>query len=83
MARIVEEGGAMSHPDYTHRTLYVGMHDGVCVLTSADAGQTWRQGAITPLAHAAARLTMSPTVPQRAYLAAMPNALGLRPSACR
>jgi hypothetical protein len=34
----------MSHSEYTHHTLYVGMHDGVCVLTSADAGQTWRQG---------------------------------------
>jgi photosystem II stability/assembly factor-like uncharacterized protein len=60
----------MSHSDYTHRTLYIGMHDGVCVLTSTDAGQTWRQGPITLLAHAAARLTVSPTVPQRAYLAA-------------
>jgi photosystem II stability/assembly factor-like uncharacterized protein len=60
----------MSHPDSTHRTLYVGMHDGVCVLTSTDMGQTWCQGPITSLAHAAARLTVSQTVPQRAYLAA-------------
>lgn len=60
----------MPYPDHTHRTLYVGMHDGVCALTSTDAGQTWHQGPITSLAHAAARLTVSPTVPRRAYLAA-------------
>ena len=50
--------------------LYVGMHDGVCVLTSGDDGRTWEQGAVTPLAHAAARLSVSPTEPHRAYLAA-------------
>jgi photosystem II stability/assembly factor-like uncharacterized protein len=52
------------------RTLYVGMHDGVCTVTTSDGGQTWRQGTITPLAHAAARLSVSPTDAQRAYLAA-------------
>ena len=35
--------------------LYVGMHDGVCTVTSSDGGETWQQGRITPLAHAAAR----------------------------
>ncbi len=50
----------------THRKLYVGMHDGVCVVTSSDAGRTWKQGQVTPLAHAAARLTASPNNPQRA-----------------
>ena len=52
------------------RKLYVGMHDGVCVVTSSDAGRTWKQGQVTPLAHAAARLTVSGTNSQRAYLAA-------------
>lgn len=52
------------------RTIYVGMHDGVCTVTTTDGGQTWRQGPITPLAHAAARLSVSPAVPHRAYLAA-------------
>ena len=52
------------------RTLYVGMHDGVCALHNTDAGQTWQQGPVTPLAHAAARLSTSAAAPQRAYLAA-------------
>ena len=52
------------------RKLYVGTHDGVCTLTSADGGLTWEQGKVTPLAHAAARLTASATEPNRAYLAA-------------
>ena len=52
------------------RTIYVGMHDGVCAVSSADGGKTWRQGPITPLAHAAARLAASAAQPQRAYLAA-------------
>ena len=52
------------------RKLYVGMHDGVCALSSTDAGKTWQQGQVTPLAHAAARLSTSATAPQRAYLAA-------------
>ena len=53
-----------------HRKLYVGTHDGVCTVTSADGGLTWEQGKVTPLAHAAARLTASATEPNRAYLAA-------------
>ena len=57
-----------AHSD--HHKLYVGMHDGVCTVTSSDGGQTWQQGQVTPLAHAAARLTVSPTEPQCAYLAA-------------
>ena len=52
------------------KRIYVGMHDGVCAVTSADGGKTWQQGPITPLAHAAARLTASPAAPRRAYLAA-------------
>ena len=52
------------------KRLYIGMHDGVCAVTSADAGATWQQQPITPLAHAAARLTASAATPQRAYLAA-------------
>ncbi len=52
------------------KRVYVGMHDGVCAVTSADGGKTWQQGPITPLAHAAARLTASPAAPRRAYLAA-------------
>ena len=51
-------------------TIYVGMHDGVCAVVSADGGQSWRQGPVTGLAHAAARLTASPLNPRRAYLAA-------------
>ena len=50
--------------------LYVGTHDGVCVLTSSDGGRTWSKGDVTPLTHAAARLTVSAADPQRAYLAA-------------
>jgi photosystem II stability/assembly factor-like uncharacterized protein len=46
------------------------MHDGVCVVTSEDGGQTWQQGNILPLAHAAARLSVSPAAPDHAYLAA-------------
>ena len=60
----------MQKGDNQHRRLYVGMHDGVCALTSSDGGRTWEQGKVTPLAHAASRLTVSPTEPQHAYLAA-------------
>src|SRR6266699_3212192 len=52
------------------RKLYVGMHDGVCALMSTDAGKTWQQGQVTPLAHAAARLSTSAAAPQRAYVEA-------------
>ena len=51
-------------------TIYVGLHDGVCAVSTADGGQTWTQGPLTPLAHAAARLTASTPNPGRAYLAA-------------
>ena len=60
----------MQHAQHEHHRLYVGMHDGVCALRSTDAGKTWQQGQVTALAHAAARLSPSPTAPQRAYLAA-------------
>ena len=60
----------MQHTQHDQRKLYVGMHDGVCALNSTDAGKTWQQGQVTPLAHAAARLSGSQTVAQRAYLAA-------------
>src|SRR5262252_6626781 len=64
------EVSTMQQAHHENHRLYVGMHDGVCALNSTDAGQTWRQGQVTPLAHAAARLSTSPTTPQRAYLAA-------------
>ena len=60
----------MQNNDSAIRRIYVGMHDGVCVVTSSDKGKTWEQGRVTPLAHAAARLSASPATPQRAYLAA-------------
>ncbi len=52
------------------RLIYVGMHDGVCAVSSEDGGKTWRQGPQTSLPHAAARLTVSPINRQRAWLAA-------------
>lgn len=52
------------------KTIYIGMHDGVCAVTSQDGGSTWRQGPVTELPHAAARLVASPVQPGRAYLAA-------------
>ena len=58
----------MSH--HGHRTIYVGMHDGVCAVTSENDGKNWRQGPVTTLPHAASRLTASPVNPERAYLAA-------------
>ncbi len=60
----------MAAGDGRHRKLYVGTHDEVCALTSSDGGSTWKQGETTPLTHAAARLSVSATTPQRAYLAA-------------
>ena len=30
------------------KRIYVGMHDGVCVVTSEDGGKTWKQGPVTP-----------------------------------
>ncbi len=52
------------------RLIYVGMHDGVCAVSSEDGGKNWRQGPVTPLPHAAARLAVSPLNPERAWLAA-------------
>lgn len=53
-----------------HRKLYVGMLDGVCTAASSDGGLTWQMGKTTPLANAAARLSASPSLKERAYLAA-------------
>ena len=50
--------------------LYVGMHNGVCVLMSSDGGRTWERGPTSPLDHAAARISASPSKVNRAYLAA-------------
>ena len=52
------------------RLIYVGMHDGVCAVRSDDGGKTWRQGPVTQLPHAAARLSVSPVDSKRAWLAA-------------
>ena len=52
------------------RLIYVGMHDGVCAVTSSDGGGTWHQGPVTQLPHAAARLAVSPQDRQRAWLVA-------------
>ena len=53
-----------------NRRIYVGTHDGVCALNTFDGGKSWEQGHMTPLANAAARLSVSPADPNRAYLAA-------------
>ena len=53
-----------------HRKLYVGLHDGVCAVSSSDGGRTWNKSGTTPLANAAARLSASPALSERAYLAA-------------
>ena len=52
------------------KRIYVGMHDGVCAVFSGDGGKSWERGPVTPLAHAAARLTSSRAKTERAYLAA-------------
>lgn len=52
------------------RLLYVGMHDGVCAVRSDDGGASWRPGPVTPLPHAAARLSVCPSHRERAWLAA-------------
>ncbi len=52
------------------RVIYVGMHDGVCAVSTLDGGETWTQGGATHLSHAAARLAVSPVDSQRAWLAA-------------
>lgn len=51
-------------------TLLIGLHEGVVSLAGDDGGASWRQGPITPLAHAAAKIVSSPSDPKRAYLAA-------------
>ena len=60
----------MAQRDDQQRKLYVGTLDGVSALNSNDGGRTWQQGKITPLTSAAARLSVSPVDPGRAYLAA-------------
>jgi len=60
----------MSQANDSRRRIYVGTHDGVCALNSSDSGLTWKPGKITTLANAAARLSVSPVEPDRAYLAA-------------
>ena len=60
----------MAHDQNSSRRIYVGTHDGVCALNTSDGGRTWKQGKMTPPAHAAARLSVSPSEPDRAYLAA-------------
>ena len=65
----------MQNNDGMERLLYVGMHDGVCAVSSADGGKTWRQSKVQPLPHAAARLSASASVPGRAFLAAYESKL--------
>jgi len=50
--------------------IYVGMHDGVTSLTSTDGGSSWRQGSVTALEHASAKVAASASSPERAYLVA-------------
>ena len=50
------------------RRIYVGLQEGVCAVSGH--GDTWIPGDVTPLAHASARLSVSPVVEGRAYLAA-------------
>ena len=60
----------MQQSDNDRRKLYIGMHDGVCALSSSDGGRSWHKGKVTPLDHAASRFSWSQADPQRAYLAA-------------
>ena len=60
----------MSNNQSQDRRIYVGLQEGVCAVASSGQGKTWQCGEITPLAHAAARLAVSPADQQRAYLAA-------------
>ena len=60
----------MTNGNDSTRRIYVGTHDGVCAVNTSDGGLTWERGKMTPLANAAARLSMSPSDPDRAYLAA-------------
>ena len=52
----------MTQHNDSSRRIYVGTHDGVCTLKSVDGGLSWKQGEITPLANAAARLSVNPVV---------------------
>lgn len=52
------------------RLIYVGMHDGVCAISSDDGGESWQQGPVTSTPNAAARLSVSPVDSRRAWLAA-------------
>ena len=54
----------------TTTRIYVGMHDGVTTLTSTDSGWSWRRGPTTVLAHAAAKVAVSSSSPERAYIVA-------------
>ena len=49
--------------------ILIGMHDGVTTLSSND-GVEWTQGPVSPLEHAAAKVAVAPSDPQRAYLVA-------------
>ena len=49
--------------------IFIGMHDGVTTLTSAD-GAEWKQGPVSPLEHAAAKVAVAPSSSERAYLVA-------------
>ena len=60
----------MTQGNDSRRRIFVGTHDGVCAVNSSDGGATWKLGKITPLANAAARLSVSPAQPESAYLAA-------------
>jgi photosystem II stability/assembly factor-like uncharacterized protein len=60
----------MTQGNDSRRRIFVGTHDGVCAVNSSDGGATWQRGKITPLANAAARLSVSPARPESAYLAA-------------
>jgi photosystem II stability/assembly factor-like uncharacterized protein len=62
-------GGTVGEADSGITTLLIGLHDGVVSLTSDD-GTSWRQGPVSPLPHAAAKITACPSDPKRAYLAA-------------
>ena len=60
----------MNNDKDSNRRIYVGSHTGVCALNTSDGGLTWEQGKLTPLANAAALLSVSPVDPNRAYLVA-------------
>ena len=57
------------------RRIYVGMHDGVCAVSTDDGGKTWKQSPVHSLEHAAARLSACSSEPNNAYLAAYESCL--------